>query len=528
MARSNAPVLPSPTPEHRRIAAGQFERANQVVTTGNFDYGIRLLLSCCKLDPANLIYRQKLRATEKVKYRNNQRGSLFARLTAWPARARLKGALRKRDYLKALEYGEQILVRNPWDVGAQMDMAEAANVLGLLDLAIWYLEQAHQTQALDPHLNRTLARLYEKRGNFTQAIALWELVRKARPSDNEALHKIKDLAADDTIARGQYAAVIAEASRPEEETATDNAPLPEAGTGSGAHRKLRPTPPAGTEAPRKSQQGSPSGSGIHRKLTPAPAPETVEGPAVTDRAGREAAPLRARLEADPTTASLYLQLANVYRRNDQVEQARAVLQEGLGPTGNAFELGIELADLDIEPFRRNLAITEEKLKAAPDDPDLRKLRVRLRKEINSRELDVFRRKADRFPTEMGHRYEVGVRLLRAGQIDEAIRELQASRADPRHRWQSLKNLGHCFKARNNWRLAQRNFEEALSFLPVGEVNVRKEILFELATGCAEANDLGHAIDVAHELANLDFSYRNIGRLLDEWQVKLEQSNGVRH
>ena len=86
MTNAKAPILPPLTPEHRRVAAGQFERANQVVATGNFDYGIRLLLSCCKLDPSNLIYRQALRRTEKAKYRNNLRGSLFASLTSWPAR----------------------------------------------------------------------------------------------------------------------------------------------------------------------------------------------------------------------------------------------------------------------------------------------------------------------------------------------------------------------------------------------------------------------------------------------------------
>jgi hypothetical protein len=30
--------------------------------------------------------------------------------------------------------------------------------------------------------------------------------------------------------------------------------------------------------------------------------------------------------------------------------------------------------------------------------------------------------------------------------------------------------------------------------------------------------------MAHELANLDFSYRDIGRLLDEWQTRLQQTN----
>src|SRR6516165_5410368 len=79
-------LLPRLSHEQRRVAAGQFERANQVITTGNHDYGIQLLLTCCKLDPASLIYRQKLRQTEKAKFQNNLRGSSLAFLTTIPAK----------------------------------------------------------------------------------------------------------------------------------------------------------------------------------------------------------------------------------------------------------------------------------------------------------------------------------------------------------------------------------------------------------------------------------------------------------
>ena len=204
----HAAFVPTPTPEHRRIAVGQFERANQVIATGNYDYAIQLLLTCCKMDPANLIYRQTLRRTEKIKYRNNLRGSRLAFLTTSTSRTKLKAAKASRDYLKVLECGEKVLLRNPWDIGAQMDMAEAADALGLLDVAVWTLEQARQKNPEDATVNRALARLYEKRGNFSQAIALWELIRKAEPRDVEAQHKAKDLAASDTIARGNYEAVF--------------------------------------------------------------------------------------------------------------------------------------------------------------------------------------------------------------------------------------------------------------------------------------------------------------------------------
>src|SRR5208282_4805662 len=107
------------------------------------------------------------------------------------------------------------------------------------------------------------------------------------------------------------------------------------------------------------------------------------------------------------------------------------------------------------------------------------------------------------------RLELGVRLLRAGQTDEAILELQAARSDPRQRWRALLYLGYCFKSRNNWRLAQRNFEEALQNLPMGEDGTKKELLFQVAQGAADAGDLTKAIDTAYELANLDFGYRDI-------------------
>src|SRR5262245_19673661 len=126
MADQSNHLVPTLTPDQHRVAAGQFERANQVVSSGNYDYAIQLLLNCCKMDPANLIYRQHLRRTEKIKFRNNLRGSRLAFLTTSTTKTRLKAAKASRDYLRVLEHGEDILSRNPWDIGTQMDMAEAA------------------------------------------------------------------------------------------------------------------------------------------------------------------------------------------------------------------------------------------------------------------------------------------------------------------------------------------------------------------------------------------------------------------
>jgi tetratricopeptide (TPR) repeat protein len=514
MADKDTSVLPPPSAEQRRVAAGQFERANQVIATGNYDYGIKLLLSCCKLDPANLIYRQALRRTEKTKYQNNLRGHWLAWLTNTPAKARIKKAMVARDYLAVLELGERVLTRNPWDVGTQRAMAEAAEVLGLLDLAVWNLEQARQKSPRDSRVNRTLARLYERRGNFAQAIALWELVRKADPRDVEAANKSKDLAASDTIARGHYEAAIGGLSgkhlkqplRPDEDEGPDSEPAPK--PNAVPKPAVTATKPVGAAAETSAQKPAP----LEESASPA-----------ERRTAREAVPIQARIDADPTNPNHYLQLAGLYRRAGLLDQARSVLFKGVEKTGNDFEVASELADLEIEPFRQNLSITEERLAENPDD-ELRRIRVRLLKEINTRELDLFRQRADRYPADMAFRFELGVRLLRAGQVDEAIRELQAARSDPRLHWRCQLYLGHSFKTRNNWRLARRNFEEALQSVPTGEDQARRELFFQLAQGCADAGDLPDAINYGNELANLDFSYRDIGRLLDQWQTRLEQGH----
>src|SRR5947209_18927990 len=109
--------VPEPSPEQRRIVAERFERANQVISTGDFDYGIQLLLTCCKMDPINLTYRQALRRTQKAKFKNNMRGSRFAMLSTSAGKARLKASKRSKEFLKVLEQGEEVLVRNPWDIG---------------------------------------------------------------------------------------------------------------------------------------------------------------------------------------------------------------------------------------------------------------------------------------------------------------------------------------------------------------------------------------------------------------------------
>jgi Tfp pilus assembly protein PilF len=487
MAESPTPRLPRPTPDQRRAAAAQFDRANQVLVSGDYDYGVQLLLNCCRLDPVNLTFRQALRQAQRARLGNTEKGQRLAALRSLPNRLRLARALRRRDYAEALVQAEHILTRDPWDLRAHLRMAEAFEGAELPDLALLTLDQIRALHPQDPRVNRPLARLCEKRGNFAQAIALWELVRRAVPADLEAQRKAKDLAASATIARGRYEQAV---------------------------QGTAPTPLVPTEAGVADTQAERAPDAPTAPALPA-LPSTGEA-----RAPKELTALQARVQNQPTNPLGYLQLAAYYRRLDQLDAARATLTGGLGPTANNFDLGMELLDLEIEPFRRDLAVAEERLQRAPGDAGLQEVRARLAREVSTRELDYFRRRADRSPTDVAARFEMSLRLIRTGQVDEAIRELQAARADPRYHGKALFYLGFCFRSRNNWRLAQRNFQDALAHLGADEQMLRKETLYQLAVGSADAGDLPRAVDHGCELANVDFGYKNISRLLDEWQAKV--------
>src|SRR5262249_11859842 len=153
----------------------------------------------------------------------------------------------------------------------------------------------------DSRVNRALARLYEQRGNFAQAIALWELVRAANPRDLEAASKAKDLAASDTIARGHYEAAVGGLSGKQVKGP--------------ARQGAAARPPAGP---------------FQKQPAPAePEPEKVFAPddasPAERRAARDAVALEAKIDADPTNPVPYLQLAAMYRRAGLLDRARSAL-----------------------------------------------------------------------------------------------------------------------------------------------------------------------------------------------------------
>jgi serine/threonine protein kinase len=203
-AEAEATELAGVTPEQRQAAAGQFSHASEVLRSGgDHAYATQLLVSCCKLDPTNILYRKLLREVIREHGAGKKAGWLGS-LRSLPARGRMRAAKKAGDHRLVLEYGEELLARLPGDVAIQLEMAQAAEALNLEALAVWLLEEARDGAPEEKSILRPLALLYEEQNRYDLATAQWEQIRKIDPIDVEAADKIKELAVNETLSKSNF------------------------------------------------------------------------------------------------------------------------------------------------------------------------------------------------------------------------------------------------------------------------------------------------------------------------------------
>jgi tetratricopeptide (TPR) repeat protein len=186
------------------------------------------------------------------------------------------------------------------------------------------------------------------------------------------------------------------------------------------------------------------------------------------------------------------ELARLHERSGQFTRASEVrgaanvlslkreqLQRELAAQPGNFDVSWALADLNAEYFRRDFVIATQKLREKPDDPELQVIHERLAHEVQVREIALWQQKADRYPSEPAFRFQLGVHLLKAGQLDEALSAFEQIRGDPDWRWRSLVYAAYCHLNRRKWNLAKPLLEEALPLIPEEE-SMRAEVQLLLA------------------------------------------------
>ena len=130
-----------------------------------------------------------------------------------------------------------------------------------------------------------------------------------------------------------------------------------------------------------------------------------------------------------------------------------------------------------------------------------------------RERDVFllencQERAERYPTMLEFRFELGERLLRMDQVNEAIQAFQKAQNSPKHKLDSLNYLGQCFMKRGMHDMALSQFEKALGEKTVMDQQ-RKELVYNLACVYEEQGRREEAARYFKEIYEVDINFLDV-------------------
>jgi tetratricopeptide (TPR) repeat protein len=125
------------------------------------------------------------------------------------------------------------------------------------------------------------------------------------------------------------------------------------------------------------------------------------------------------------------------------------------------------------------------------------------------------KRAEKFPTDMQIRFELGKLYFQAGKISEAIAEFQKAQNNPHRKIASLNYLGQCFAKRNMNDLAGRTFENAIKEKLTFDEE-KKELIYNLGCVLEKAGKREEAKKQFEEIFAVDAGYKDVGAKMDAY------------
>lgn len=475
---AGAPPSPTPiAPAVRQRLQKAFEHANQNCNTGNYDYATDLFSQCLIGDPLNLLYVQHFLANLQKKYANNKKGASFAGFKMTSSKSALKKAVTKEDWPAAVKAGLEALKLNPWEISILLLMAQACEGMGGNEAQLAYLKFALDTNPKDIEVNRQCAYALMRQGQFDQAISCWVRIDKVQPGHEEAGREIANLQVEKVIHQGK---------------------LRDEKTGVSTTRTANAAAVAHKQAADKKQGNE----------------QSEEEQAAPPKSREEQ--LQDSLAVDPGDISALFELGEARVKSENFAEALQYFQKAFDASGGDLRFRERLEDVQVQYTRHHLVVAEQQAQRQPS-AEANELIKKFRGELLQREIELYTARADRYPTNPSWRFELGLRLKKAGNYTEAIKALQEARSDPKRRGQVHLELGECFQYIKQYKLAMSNYDLAVKDLSEREEDqrIRKRSLYRAGVLAMGLKDLATAEKHLTALAEIDFSYEDVASRLDK-------------
>ena len=442
-----------------------FERGDQVAETGNWDFAIEMYLEGISRELDNV--EQGHQPLREVSLNRKAQGGKNAGMVEKMKRSR--GKTPEETLINA----EYLLAKEPGSIQQMVRLHDAAQKLGLTDTFKWIcgvmLDSQRVADKPDLRVLKTIAETYDSLEEYTLAIRACEMALTIAPDDGALQNALKQLAAKHTIQAGKYdqegefTRSVKDLGRQQDLIQQDAMVQQESYLKAEAERAVKAYEHEPTEF------------------------------------GKIVAAAKALTAIEDETYE---------------NQAIEILAKAHRDTG-AYQFKMQIGDIRIRQENRryrDLAETGDKGAAAQQ-----------LQRVLAFELDEFTERAENYPTNLVIKYELGRRQLLAGNYDDAIGSFQQAQRDPKRHLQALNYLGQTFAKKGWLQEAADTYKRALA-ADLTESRT-KEIRYCYGDVLEKMGELKAAQDEFSEVAQIDFSYRDVRDRLESVRQQLDVQGG---
>ena len=430
-------------------------RARQSLDRRQYDYVLEQMEECLDLDPTNLEVHKMLLESARKKAKEGAKASLFGSMSM-PS---LSSDPHKKLIAQAKRLGKNPEPKVLADVAlAAQEMA--VKVKPMIEVAVYYYEEFLNTGLFNDKVLWQLAAIYQGKGELDRAIKLLRDLERAQPNHAEAGRTIKNWEAMRSMTQRNTA-------------------------GAGDFRTQL-----------ASDTGASKAEAMNRMIRTVDDAKEVLGYIEQD------------LAQNPADKQLWVKKGDIHRRINQFTEAKAAFIKAQALDEHDFTLVIRLGDIAIEEAKLKV----DALSAPGQDPAALAAAKAERLQL---EISEYRRRVERQPTDMSHRFNLGTRLIQNGDIDGAAAEFQKTVGDPKVRQESHRYLGFCFAKKNLLDLAVQQYTYFLSLALDDQTDKAKEVRYLRGRVLEDQGKRDDAIKDFERIVAIDLNYKDAATRLNK-------------
>jgi tetratricopeptide (TPR) repeat protein len=399
--------------EISREARTLFTKAQEAAQRDNTDYAIALYNQVLEKEPGFFEGRQLLRAEQFKKAGGG--GGFFKKMLSGagssPQVAKGQLALRSNP-ANALAIAEQILNSDPNSSGAHKIIVEAAQALELPRTALLSFQTLIKNSPKDKQLAINYAHASAAAGDGSQGERILAALLRDNPSDGELNQALKDLSARKTLGEGGYGALEG---------------------GKGSYRDIL-----------KNKQEAVSLEQEKR---------VVKNEDVNERLIKD---YESRLQTEPNNLKIVRQLADIYAEKKMFDKAFELFDRlKNSEMGNDPTLDQSIAKWKVRQFDQQIE------QINPFAPDHAAQVEQLKAQRLEYQVADCQKRVEKYPTDYGIRFEMGVLYFQIGKYSEAIKEFQKAQQNPHKKLASMGYLAKCYAQKKMYDFAADTLHEAI-------------------------------------------------------------------